>query len=353
MTQWSPGDRVVVLGAGATRGAQFVETQGPICLPPLNEDFFTQLQRVRAKKHQETITAVLKDVRAVYGSNYRVGLEQYMTQLESLQTVGDLLPVANRAFSSQRIKAMRGRMMTALSGVLEESADVTKKMSVARTHPCAFHAGVVSALEAKDTIITFNYDCVIDDALRRGADGRWSAQYGYCFPNPARVSGHEKWSARNPPAAHNGSVNLLKLHGSLNWRPLPTRIDAGIRLRERPYKQHGDNEYEIVPPENSKRLEERAILKKLWGNAERALRRARVLCLTGFSFTPTDLHVDSLFRLAVAMNSRLETAILVNPDRDHRRSIRAVLGAQLARDIRIVQFDRFADFAPHARDLLT
>jgi len=46
MPQWSPGKRVVVLGAGATRGAQFVvrPPQGAAalgCLPPLNADFFT------------------------------------------------------------------------------------------------------------------------------------------------------------------------------------------------------------------------------------------------------------------------------------------------------------------------
>lgn len=43
MTQWSPGDVVMVLGAEATRGAEFVER--------------------------------------LYGPNYRVSLEQYVTQL--------------------------------------------------------------------------------------------------------------------------------------------------------------------------------------------------------------------------------------------------------------------------------
>ena len=95
MAPWSPGDRVVILGAGATRGAEFVEKRDPICAPPLNMDFFTQLQRVTTKKHQETINAVLKDVRRIYGTNYRVSLEQYVTQIESLRAIVDLLPISN------------------------------------------------------------------------------------------------------------------------------------------------------------------------------------------------------------------------------------------------------------------
>src|SRR5206468_3056679 len=51
MARWSPGRRVVVLGAGATRGAEFVVAPNDKaallrCLPPLNADFFTQLQRI-------------------------------------------------------------------------------------------------------------------------------------------------------------------------------------------------------------------------------------------------------------------------------------------------------------------
>jgi len=352
MAPWSPGDRVVVLGAGATRGAEFVEQHNPICLPPLNMDFFTQLQRVATKKHQETINAVLKDVRRVYGVNYRVSLEQYVTQLESLRTITDLVPVANDAYTAEGLDAMRRRLLNALSAVLEESADVAKQTSIAVKHPCGYHRALAQALRPKDTVITFNYDCVMDDALRRWAPGHWSAQYGYCFPNPGRVQGHEVWSAKDPPTEQNRTVNLLKLHGSLNWRPLPESDSAPIRLRERPYKQKGDKEYELVPPENSKQLDGRPVLQKLWGNAERAIRRAKVIALVGFSFTPTDLHVDSLFRVALAGNKRLKLVVIVNPDPDHRRAIRAVFATQLARDIRLVQFDRLSQFSSHVDDLL-
>ena len=351
MARWSPGRTVVVLGAGATRGAEFVEKHNPVCRPPLNADFFTQLQRVQTYKHQATVDGVLRDVLRIYGPNYQVTLEQYVTQIESLMEMLDMLPVGSTAFSPEGLAEMRQRLLNALSAVLEESADVVKANSHARKNPCSYHAAIVSALEARDTIVTFNYDCVIDDALRRWADGKWSAQYGYCFPNPGRVSGHEPWSADNAPGAHNRSVNLLKLHGSLNWRPLPLADDAEIRLRERPYKQGGDKEYELVPPENSKRLSDRPILKRLWGNAELALRRAEVLALVGFSFTPTDLHVDSLFRLAMATNDKLKRIIIVNPSAEHRRAIRSCFHASSGGRSGWFSSIALGEFAEHA-DLL-
>jgi hypothetical protein len=47
MPPFSPGARLIVLGAGATRGAYFAaEEFTPTCDPPLNADFFTQLQRI-------------------------------------------------------------------------------------------------------------------------------------------------------------------------------------------------------------------------------------------------------------------------------------------------------------------
>lgn len=352
MVAWSPGDRVVVLGAGATRGAEFVEKHHPICVPPLNADFFTQLQRISTKKHQSTVNAVLRDVRSVYGSNYQVTLEQYVTQLESLLEISNLALVKTLAFSRDRLENMRERLLNALSAVLEESCDVAKTTSLAREERCSYHRRIVECLRPRDTIISFNYDCVVDDALRAWASGAWSAKHGYCFPKPARVVGHEAWDAARAPHQTNATINLLKLHGSLNWRPLPPDDDAEIQLREKPYKQKGSKEYELVPPENKKHLEDRKVLMQLWGAAERAIRSAKTICFVGFSFTPTDLHVDSLFRMALGGSTQLEQVVIVNPSPEHRRAIRAVCRAQLDKDIRLVQFDRLGDFAPHASAVL-
>ena len=63
---------------------------------------------------------------------------------------------------------------------------MTRLKSSAQRFPCAYHASLVGAVAPRDTIISFNYDCVIDHALRKGGEGKWSAQYGYCFRTLAR-----------------------------------------------------------------------------------------------------------------------------------------------------------------------
>ena len=106
---------------------------------------------------------------------------------------------------------------------------------------------LAEALKARDTIVSFNYDCVVDHALKTHAGARWSARWGYCLPNPNNVDGYAGWESTAAPSGQNKSINLLKLHGSLNWFPFPATEAGVFRLRERPYKQKGANYYEIVP----------------------------------------------------------------------------------------------------------
>jgi len=352
MAPWSPGSTVVVLGAGASRGAEFVETGRLRCLPPTNADFFTQLQRITTKRHQQTIDGVLNDVLDLYGPDFALTLEEYFTQLEAMLSTVRASASTRGKFGRADLQAMRTRLLDGLSAVLEESADVAKSNSIARKTPCSYHAALVAALRPKETIVSFNYDCLIDHALRTNTDGKWSARYGYAFPNPSRVEGYEAWEGTSAPTGQNKSINLLKLHGSLNWFPFPSDQRKPLRLRARPYKQNGQKLYEIVPPEYVKSVGSRPIFPELWSHAELAIRKAKTLAFVGFSFTPTDLHVEALFRLALAEPKALKSVVIVNPTQEHRKRIRSILAPALQGGVRVVQFDKFADAAPYLGDLL-
>jgi hypothetical protein len=91
------------------------------------------------------------------------------------------VPPGYSGYRDVDLAEMRLRLLDGLSAVLEESADVAKHESLARSNPCGYHAGIVNALAPRDTIISFNYDCVMDNALRENGKGKWSAKYGYCF----------------------------------------------------------------------------------------------------------------------------------------------------------------------------
>ena len=102
------------------------------------------------------------------------------------------------------------------------------------------------------------------------------------LPDPRKVKGYEAWSANSPPTMYNKSINLLKLHGSLNWYPCPKDLGKPIRLRERIYKQNGQKLYEIVPPEYVKSIGSRPVFPRLWANAELSLRKAKTIVFVGF-----------------------------------------------------------------------
>ena len=86
---------VFLLGAGATRGASFVRLTDNPCLPPLDTDFYAQLQRIQNKKHKEMIEGVIQDTVDLFGVNFNVTMETVFSTLEHIkkmvQTTGENL----------------------------------------------------------------------------------------------------------------------------------------------------------------------------------------------------------------------------------------------------------------------
>jgi hypothetical protein len=109
-----------VLGAGATRGASFVDPAQNPCLPPLDLDFYAQLQRIANVKHQKTVEDVIKDTVDLFGVNFQVIMEAVFTTLEHtarmIETTGE-----NRDFKRSDLHAKKDRLMQAIAATLEES----------------------------------------------------------------------------------------------------------------------------------------------------------------------------------------------------------------------------------------
>jgi hypothetical protein len=295
---FSPGKHLVVLGAGASRGARFNDAFQPSCDPPLNADFFTQLQRITDAKYTDLVRAVIDDVVRLFGAPFSLTLEDYFTQLEFLLETMRYAPSAAGSISASDLREKRGRLLHAVSAVIEMSTDA----AIRGSEGCEHHQRLVEQLQEKDTVISFNYDCVMDHALRKHGSGKWSATYGYTFPNPARIVGTDAWDPPMP-ARSAQSISLLKLHGSLNWQ-LPDEVEADgpsgeIKLKQRLHGQRGVPYFTIIPPVWNKGIRESPAFETLWKNAERAIRNAEHIAIAGFSFAATDLPVESLFRVAL------------------------------------------------------
>jgi hypothetical protein len=183
-------------------------------------------------------------------------------------------------------------------------------------------------IEAKASIVTFNYDDFLDEALWRvksatgvGRDSPyWHPDGGYgffCRPSESRVLSAVVYMDRTTP--------LLKLHGSMNWRPIlgarrPYMADAIVHheawVPRSPSAHHSnvdaiesllEREPFIVPPVLVKSvLMEQPILRLVWSQAAAMMRAATSVAFVGYSMPVTDIaarltrHADVRLRPADA-----------------------------------------------------
>lgn len=75
------------------------------------------------------------------------------------------------------------------------------------------HTALARLLGPEDTVLTFNWDTLLDRALSEATD--WRVDYGYSVV-PARVF-RGTWVDADCPRAPRQAPDLLKLHGSVNW----------------------------------------------------------------------------------------------------------------------------------------
>lgn len=178
------------------------------------------------------------------------------------------------------------------------------------------------------TVITFNYDCLIETA----------------------VASHTIWDPRHrelvtprdvlqdlPPLPAvgvrlfgplNDTFRLLKLHGSRDWWAVPEDLSGATLNREDTHGTFGDpqemtderrrrelpgRERFIIPPLSAKGSYYRnPLTRELWQQADQALREASRVSIVGYSLPPADLVVANLLRSAVAKPD--VTVDVVNPD---------------------------------------
>ncbi|MGH7812582.1 MAG: SIR2 family protein [Candidatus Binataceae bacterium] len=184
---------------------------------------------------------------------------------------------------------------------------------------------LAGALQDGDTIITLNYDTLLDSAL---AQAGWNPQIGY-----GMSGGASKFKWKPPKALLNAryqQVKLLKLHGSLNWfargsytklsrvfDSKPTRITNPDRTNEiKGFIR------QIVPPVYGKFFAHKH-WREIWTRAYRDLLQAEMIVVVGCSLVDTDFHLRALFGRVVAKrraaNQSIAYGIFVDRTRVRRK----------------------------------
>lgn len=292
---------VYVLGAGFTKAF----------LPdaPLLRDYY-DIEQLAEKFERFPYSSRLIDLERNRFRDGRIDIERLLTRLDSK------MPYDFERGVTTELSLLR----TAVLDMFNDRLNTAKQGFQHRDDLLAFARHCVCA---RITCITFNYDDLLDQALWEvaGTDvvsesPYWHPDGGYgfyCRPSRFLVEDSEG------RVMDTTSMELLKLHGSINWRVrrghlAPYTVDTIVHhedwlpLEEQPgqpgnaaIEDHLQPEPFMVPPVLAKTDHwDQPILRLVWNKALIALREAREVVFVGYSFPATDFAADVLFREALA-----------------------------------------------------
>ncbi|MBA7569051.1 hypothetical protein ES708_10788 [subsurface metagenome] len=235
---------VILFGAGATRGA-FADSANPP--PPVDTDFFDTAAGLTGRGTEKLALKVLKSVFELYGRTNGISLEAYYRDLETRELIGRFAKSGNRP---KNWRARRRDLEELIRRVLIHTTCDTAKSPI-KARKSKLHEIILAQLKVGDTILTFNYDTVIEESFGEGS--LWTPDEGY----GAMVHGKTLDWARGWFNDHtNGDerkskIFLLKLHGSLHWNLYRSKA---VRMKPRPYvlRRGYVEKVSILAPEGKK-----------------------------------------------------------------------------------------------------
>lgn len=177
--------------------------------------------------------------------------------------------------------------------------------------------------QVRSTVISFNYDRVVDVAAETA-----HVEIGTILPSP---SPNRSQSFTIP-----GCVNVLKLHGSVNWKKSGSgrgyQVSSPLEALTCP-----DEELVIATPGPGKRKVASEDLCELWTTAENVLVHADAVVFVGYRFPPSDSEARRRILDALARNRQphlfVHTALGPNTGDPQARRLGGMLAFALdARD---------------------
>lgn len=332
---------VFIFGAGATKGA-FPKQLVP---PPVDLNFFDAAHLLKGHGTNRIARQVLKDVWDLYRRTNGIGLEAYFRDIEARARIGSFAKTANQPKDWRK----RVEQITELVRrvYIHTTCDAKGDAMLSKSSP--IHQGILEKLEAKDTIITFNYDCVIEESFKT-AD-LWNPCDGYGID----VSGKKydwarKWfKKRDIDPSKESQIILLKLHGSLNWQ----YKNQKIYLKQRPYyvRTRGRKvvveKISILAPGWDKQIHKNPY-KIFWRKARLNLERCKTLVILGYSLPSTDILAQALFeeiiRLRNVRKKYLKELHVADLKEEVKEKFVKLFEPALGPNGKVFKYDDIADF---------
>lgn len=205
-------------------------------------------------------------------------------------------------------------------GVVEPDAVVLKK----------FLSGCVNGSScARDTLLlSFNYDTLIEKTIASDSElfSDVTVDYGVHIDPADRSAMRDRG---------NRTIDLIKLHGSLNWFPMKGVSDS-LDLKNVCQVEPGDRSFPIycedtpiyIPMAHAKESFLRgSLFNLLWSKADYYLKNAEEICFVGYGFPKTDTNN---LEFLLKHRERFKKVVVFEPE-DHPdlKRLRRLLGDEL------------------------
>jgi hypothetical protein len=305
---------VYLFGAGATRGGLELQATQP---PPVDTDFFDVAAKIQGHGTQRLAKKVLADVWKLYSRTNGISLEQYYRDIETRGIIGRFATTANQP------KDWKSRQVALLELIRRVMIHTTCKMAGTTTPlKSELHGKILEIVKKGDTLLTFNYDLVIEESFKDATIWTPNGGYGENVKHGKTHDWCRRWFKDRNTAATNpeSEVALLKLHGSLNWTLYRNRQ---VRIKPRPYVVKTKNKtpaYEkiaVLAPGWNKPIDKNPY-KAFWREARLRLEQCKTLVIIGYSLPETDLLAKALFaeviRTIVVRKKYLKQLHLAEPN---------------------------------------
>jgi len=363
---------VIILGAGASKSYQDSQTKESM---PIATDFFSTFNRLEISKNTWVLVGYILNYLERFHNLKYDDFRDYNEDIEKLHS-----EIENRLIEAFKLNKdgfndvdslMTCYAYVQLNFLFNSVINEIQNGSVSKPH-----IRLAQKLSSSDTILTFNWDTLMDRALEQ--ETRWTTDNGY-FVTPNLIYRNE-WVSRNSSVQADFPY-LIKLHGSTNWltsymiakhgkfkllqeitpeeffvyestiKPYNTydgRYMSGYndfsygyyppnlpligkklpdgRLLVRTiirtgYNPKGVSEDKglvsmplIIPPVQDKEYDFYGnLFKELWDKAEESLIKTDKITIIGYSFPKTDIKTDELFKNAFSKRNTMPEIIIINP----------------------------------------
>lgn len=366
---------VYLLGAGASRGYSNPKTKIPM---PLARDFFTAFFSLKISESPYvligSIINYLHETRNIAPENfYKFNDDIEDIHSEINDKLNGLLKAGKKLNDPELVMLYKANneLVFLFNCVINEvqNGDISET-----------HKNFVRNLQEDDSIITFNWDTLLDRALSE-CHGTWKVDFGYGI-KPKSIY-RDKWTT--PDDINAKCPSLIKLHGSTNWitsysqikgdeirlmkeiakseyyvyesctKPFPTyrgrffpdyeSFSYGYYPPNIPEDYHAPKGYTIVsitpnydfrikdnpnadasglvsmpliiPPIKSKEYDLFGdLFTDLWAKAQDVISVADNIFIIGYSFPKTDIKSIDLFRKAFNNRTTMPNIIIISPSPD-------------------------------------